>query len=262
MNIFNSSLVLGLITSVAAFATFSVPAQAGERYATPPNIILSSNLTAPWLMQMSARPIRGDRIRYVAPKQQVRHYTPDRYKSNESLHGQRLTHIATPQRTQQQKRKPVQRGLDPRFLPQIVNYQSEHKAGTIIISTNDKYLYLVMNDGQARRYGVGVGKQGFTWSGTQKITRKAKWPGWTPPAEMIAREKKKGRILPAHMPGGPENPLGARALYLGSTMYRIHGTTQPWSIGLNISSGCIRMRNEDVTDLYQRVKVGTKVVVL
>ena len=113
----------------------------------------------------------------------------------------------------------------------------------------------------ARRYGVGVGKPGFGWSGTHHVSRKAEWPGWTPPKEMIAREAAKGHYLPVHMEGGPNNPLGARALYLGSTLYRIHGTNAPWTIGHNVSSGCIRMRNEDVLDLYDRVHVGTRVVV-
>lgn len=273
MSKINSSVCAKVITCAVAIASFtsvtqfSNVAMANDRYATPPDIILSSNLNTPWLMQMSNKSARQGHRRFAAPGQKVHHNTPNRYRNNNYLQGrlnyqgQRLTYSAQPQQLSTKQRQ-VLRGMDPRFLPQVVNYQSDHKAGTIIISTDHKYLFLVMENGKARRYGVGVGKQGFTWSGTEKITRKAKWPGWTPPAEMIEREKKKGRILPAHMPGGPENPLGARALYLGSTMYRIHGTTQPWSIGLNISSGCIRMRNEDVTDLYQRVKVGAKVVVL
>lgn len=152
--------------------------------------------------------------------------------------------------------------LDPVWLPQTVQYRSAHAPGTIVIDTRAKFLYLVGRDGQAIRYGVGVGKEGFSWRGTERVTRKAEWPGWTPPREMIARERAKGVILPAHMPGGPENPLGARALYLGSTLYRIHGTNQPWTIGTAVSSGCIRMRNEDVIDLYGRVPVGAKVVVI
>ncbi|WP_420844773.1 L,D-transpeptidase [Jiella avicenniae] len=152
--------------------------------------------------------------------------------------------------------------IDPKFLPQDVAYTGHEKPGTIVIDSRSHFLYLVGEKGTARRYGVGTGKEGFGWSGTHRVSRKAEWPGWTPPAQMIAREKKKGRILPAHMPGGPANPLGARAMYLGSTLYRIHGTNQPWTIGRNVSSGCIRMRNEDVTDLYGRVPVGTKVVVL
>ncbi len=151
--------------------------------------------------------------------------------------------------------------MDPVFLPQTVAYDGPEASGTIIIDTNERFLYLVQSNGTAKRYGVGVGKPGFEWAGTHKITRKAEWPGWTPPSEMIEREKAKGRILPIHMEGGPNNPLGARALYLGSTLYRIHGTNAPWTIGRAVSSGCIRMRNEDVMDLYGRVGVGTKVVV-
>ena len=155
----------------------------------------------------------------------------------------------------------VKRGVDPAFLPATVPYETAHAKGTIIINTNTRYLYLVLGNGQARRFGVGVGKSGFEWSGTEKISRKAEWPSWRPPAEMIAREREKGRDLPVFMEGGPANPLGARALYLGSTLYRIHGTNQPWSIGQAVSSGCIRMRNEDVIELYERVPVGAKVVV-
>ena len=147
--------------------------------------------------------------------------------------------------------------LKKKFLPTIVSYSSQEKPGTIIINTSKKYLYLVMGDGKAKRYGIGVGRDGFRWSGTQKITRKREWPGWTPPAEMRQREPN----LPKFMKGGPDNPLGARAMYLGSTLYRIHGTAQPWTVGTNVSSGCIRLRNQDIEDLYSRVKVGTKVIV-
>ncbi|WP_244631206.1 L,D-transpeptidase [Aureimonas sp. ME7] len=155
-----------------------------------------------------------------------------------------------------------QRGLDPRFLPQMVDYRGGHAPGTIVIDPSQHFLYHVEAGGRAKRYGVGVGKEGFGWSGSETVSRKAEWPGWTPPAEMIRREAAKGRYLPAHMPGGVENPLGARALYLGSTLYRIHGTNQPSTIGHSVSSGCIRMRNEDVIDLYERVGVGTRVIVL
>uniref|UniRef100_UPI0028963013 L,D-transpeptidase n=1 Tax=Tianweitania sp. TaxID=2021634 RepID=UPI0028963013 len=146
--------------------------------------------------------------------------------------------------------------------PQMVAYDGGHKPGTIVIDTQSKFLYLVESDGQARRYGVGVGKEDFGWTGSETISNKREWPTWTPPAEMRAREKAKGKILPVTMEGGPANPLGARALYLGSTLYRIHGTNAPWTVGTNVSSGCIRMRNEDVTDLYERVRIGTKVVVI
>ncbi|MBL4727699.1 MAG: L,D-transpeptidase [Rhizobiaceae bacterium] len=158
--------------------------------------------------------------------------------------------------------KPRGKKFNPELMPQVVNYSSSHKAGTLIVDTQTRFLFLVMKDGSARRYGIGVGKPGFEWAGKHKVSRKAEWPTWTPPKEMIAREAKKGHYIPNFMKGGPKNPLGARALYLGSTLYRIHGTNQPWSIGKAVSSGCIRMRNEDVMDLYERVKVGTQVVVI
>ena len=152
-------------------------------------------------------------------------------------------------------------GLDSKFLPQVVSYSGPEKPGTIVVDTANRFLYLVEGNGKARRYGIGVGRQGFTWRGTQIVSRKAKWPSWTPPARMIARERLKGRLLPAHMKGGPNNPLGARALYLGSSLFRIHGTNKQWNIGTAQSSGCFRMRNEDVIDLYERVPVGTRVIV-
>ncbi len=169
--------------------------------------------------------------------------------------------IAAPRRASA-PRPAAPRAMDPAFLPQEVAYDGGHAPGTIVVDTRRHYLYHVEPGGRAMRYGVGVGKEGFGWSGTHRITRKAEWPTWTPPAEMIVRERAKGRILPARMEGGEANPLGARALYLGSTLYRIHGTNQPWTIGQSVSSGCIRMRNEDVIDLYERVGVGTRVVVL
>ncbi|PCI04667.1 MAG: hypothetical protein COB78_06675 [Hyphomicrobiales bacterium] len=158
--------------------------------------------------------------------------------------------------------KPRGKKYNSELLPQVVSYSGGHKAGTLIVNTQTRFLYLVMRDGSARRYGIGVGKPGFEWSGKHKVSRKAEWPTWTPPKEMIKREAAKGHYIPDFMKGGPKNPLGARALYLGSTLYRIHGTNQPWSIGKAVSSGCIRMRNEDVMDLYERVKVGTQVVVI
>ncbi|WP_425283740.1 L,D-transpeptidase [Devosia soli] len=148
------------------------------------------------------------------------------------------------------------RGGSP-IKKQIVDYSTNYKPGTIVVETGERRLYLVMEDGKALQYGIGVGRDGFTWSGTHRITRKAEWPGWTPPAAM----RKRVPDLPAYMPGGPENPLGARALYIGSTLYRVHGTSEPWSIGQAVSSGCIRLTNDDVTDLYERVKVGALIVV-
>jgi lipoprotein-anchoring transpeptidase ErfK/SrfK len=148
--------------------------------------------------------------------------------------------------------------LPARFKRQIVSYPTHEAPGTIIIDTPHTYLYYVLGGGQAIRYGIGIGREGFTWSGVQSVTRKAEWPDWTPPAEMIARQP----YLPRYMAGGPGNPLGARAMYLGGTVYRIHGTNAPETIGTRVSSGCIRLTNQDVTDLYSRVSVGTKVKVL
>ena len=141
---------------------------------------------------------------------------------------------------------------------QVVDYRTGEAPGTIVIDTPNTYLYLVLGNGKAMRYGIGVGREGFTWSGTQTITRKQEWPDWTPPPEMLRRQP----YLPRFMAGGPGNPLGARAMYLGGSVYRIHGTNDPSTIGHRVSSGCIRLTNEDVTDLYSRVNVGTKVVVL
>ena len=142
-----------------------------------------------------------------------------------------------------------------------VRFDGPYTPGTIIIDTSERRLYHVMGNGKAMRYGVGVGRDGFTWQGKNRISRKAEWPGWTPPEVMRRREAAKGRILPRYMEGGPNNPLGARAMYIGSTIYRIHGTNQPWTIGKAMSSGCIRMANDDVRHLYERVDIGTRVVV-
>jgi len=144
------------------------------------------------------------------------------------------------------------------YRRQEVDYSGREAPGTIVIDTPQKFLFLVEPGGRAIRYGVGVGRPGFEWSGAKTITRKAEWPGWTPPPQMMLRRPD----LPAHMDGGPDNPLGARALYLGSSLYRIHGTNEPETIGHDVSSGCIRMMNEDVIDLYDRVRVGTKVIVI
>lgn len=147
-----------------------------------------------------------------------------------------------------------QQGAVPR---QVVAYPGRHAPGTIVVSTSERRLYLVQRGGTAIRYGVGVGRPGFTWGGSMSVTRKAEWPGWTPPPQMLKRRPD----LPRHMKGGPDNPLGARALYLGSSLYRIHGSNEPDTIGQAVSSGCIRMTNADVIDLYARVNVGARVVV-
>jgi len=148
--------------------------------------------------------------------------------------------------------------MPARLKRQTVSYATREPRGTVIIDTPNTYLYYVLGGGQAIRYGIGVGRDGFTWAGVQNISKMAEWPDWTPPPEMIARQP----YLPRHMAGGPGNPLGARAMYLGGTVYRIHGTNAPETIGTHVSSGCIRLTNQDVSDLYSRVNVGTKVVVL
>jgi lipoprotein-anchoring transpeptidase ErfK/SrfK len=159
------------------------------------------------------------------------------------------------------QRQPANAGAVASVSPiprEVVTYSSKERPGTIIINSPERRLYLVLDDGTALRYGVGVGRPGFEWGGIHSITRKQEWPGWTPPAQM----RKRRPDLPAYMAGGIQNPLGARAMYLGSTLYRIHGSNEPQTIGQAVSSGCIRMTNEDVTDLYERLKVGTKVVII
>jgi lipoprotein-anchoring transpeptidase ErfK/SrfK len=144
------------------------------------------------------------------------------------------------------------------FRRQVVDYSTRELAGTVIVDTPNTFLYLVLGGGKAIRYGIGVGREGFTWSGVQMVTKKTEWPDWTPPTEMIARQP----YLPRFTAGGPGNPMGARAMYLGGTIYRIHGTNDPTTIGKHVSSGCIRLTNEDVSDLYDRIPVGAKIVVL
>ncbi|AYC99763.1 L,D-transpeptidase [Neorhizobium sp. NCHU2750] len=279
-------LALGL---AALFSNSTLDAaQADDRYRERPPVVVSPDLTAPWLMQLGAKP-QGQA--YRQPQQKMRpqvvvaphsYYpaAPGRPGTEQAVaQEQAMQQTAQPARAPivrhgifgntwevepvaMRPNQPAPSHLDPQFLPQIVTYESKEKPGTIIIDTNSRFLYLVMEGGKAKRYGVGVGKPGFEWAGAHTVTRKAEWPSWTPPKDMIDREAAKGHYLPARMEGGPANPLGARAMYLGSTLYRIHGTNAPWTIGNAVSSGCIRMRNEDVTDLYGRVPVGTKVIVI
>jgi len=242
-------------TGLVLFAALTAPAGAQGRYSEPPPIMVSPEISSPWVMQLrnvqrmppqqrQAAPVARPAVQPAAASQQMRqHYQP-------------------PQTTGRRPKDYSHLQFDPRFLPQEVHYEGKQPAGTIVVDTKQKYLYLVLKSGMARRYGVGVGKDGFGWTGSHKVTNKREWPDWRPPAEMIQREKAQGRTLPVHMAGGPDNPLGARALYLGSTLYRIHGTNAPWTIGQSVSSGCIRMRNEDVIDLYERVSVGANVVVI
>ena len=251
-----------LLPLAGAAALLAAPAHAGDRYAERPPVVVSPDLSAPWVLQLqgapramrqSPQPVEQPRMRYRQPL--ARQFAPDQT---------RTAAVPRPAAGQGQPRRTIMvpKQMNPIYLPQEVAYDGREKPGTIVIDTHQNFLYLVQKDGKARRYGVGTGKPGFEWAGTHKVTEKREWPDWRPPAEMIAREKAKGKYLPAHLPGGLDNPLGARALYLGSTLYRIHGTNQPWTIGGAVSSGCIRMRNEDVVDLYERVPVGTTVEVI
>ncbi|KQV34072.1 hypothetical protein ASE23_03050 [Rhizobium sp. Root73] len=248
-----------LILATSMLVAFTSLAEAQDRYQNRPPVVISPDLTAPWVTQLGGKPERVvyRQQRPIAVQQPAATRKQYLFQKRVQRSGAGVAQPVAMTRAQ----RPV-RQLDPQFLPQTVAYDSKEKVGTIVIDTNNRFLYLVTGNGEARRYGVGVGKPGFEWAGAHKVTRKAEWPNWTPPAEMRAREAAKGHYLPVRMDGGPENPLGARAMYLGSTLYRIHGTNAPWTIGYAVSSGCIRMRNEDVTDLYERVKVGTKVVVI
>ncbi|MER0238836.1 L,D-transpeptidase [Fulvimarina sp. MAC8] len=281
------ALTLAALLAAASFGTTVSPAEADQRYYQRQPVVAPQHARNAWLQQLK----RSQRVNAAGvvfggapPRQHVRSgrsiFSPDPFGTRQVIRRQPPAPRYAPQppapRQAAQPRYPrsaatwqapvrevaPRRVISPEFLPQRVPYQTHQSVGTIVIDTNARFLYHVEANGMAMRYGVGVGKPGFEWRGTHKITAKKEWPSWTPPKEMIAREKKKGRILPAFMPGGVENPLGARALYLGSTLYRIHGTNQPWTIGQAVSSGCIRMRNQDVEDLYQRARVGTKVVVL
>jgi lipoprotein-anchoring transpeptidase ErfK/SrfK len=242
--------------------------------ASEPNVIYAdqpAQRSAPPMRTASAdRNMGGGFIQFLfgdGPQQGGGYQQPPVYQQQPSYESRRpLLPQAEPQQAypqqsypqQEEASDPTQRPFDPKFEKQMVEYHGKEGAGTIVVDTPNKFLFLVQGDGKALRYGIGVGKPGFMWSGVKQITAKREWPDWTPPAEMLQRRPD----LPRHMEGGPQNPLGARAMYLGSTLYRIHGSNEPWTIGTNVSSGCIRMRNQDVEDLYGRVNVGTRVIVL
>ncbi|WP_429812270.1 L,D-transpeptidase [Ensifer sp. B1-9] len=251
-----------LLIAASVLTLFAGSALAQDRYQNRPPVVVSPDLTAPWVMQLGGQQAGTRQVIY---RQQIPAATRKQYYQGQLAQPQVKRRVVNPliqPANAMRAQRPVKSRFDPQFLPQTVSYETKEKAGTIVIDTNNRFLYLVTGNGEARRYGVGVGKPGFEWAGAHKVTRKAEWPSWTPPQEMITREAAKGHYLPARMDGGPENPLGARAMYLGSTLYRIHGTNAPWTIGYAVSSGCIRMRNEDVVDLYERVKVGTRVIVI
>ncbi|MEL6751267.1 MAG: L,D-transpeptidase [Pseudomonadota bacterium] len=240
-----------LSLATAAGFLMLAPAQAGQRYAAPPPVVLSPDLTSTWTLQLQPPSTRTPRVSrsqqaLLRPSRKTR-------KVRRAAFSQPKTAL----------RRTIEAPIDTALLPTTVAWNGNDRPGTLIVDTPQRRLFLVLPNGQARRYAIGVGKPGFEWAGTHKVTRKKEWPSWTPPKEMIARVKREqGRDLPTFMEGGPNNPMGARALYLGSTIYRIHGTNQAWSIGKAVSSGCIRMKNEDVMDLYERVPVGATVRVI
>lgn len=244
-------VLLALFACTAASAPSA--SYAAPRYVTP--------TTPPMVVMAPAQQPRrsnlgGGFIEFLfgarGPQPQVAAPPPNLYPTSRPVYANAPAADPMPNQRSQNFR------MDPRFLRQEVAYDGKQSPGTIVIDTPNHFLYLVEEDGKALRYGIGVGRPGFTWSGTHTISAKKEWPDWVPPKEMLKRQP----YLPHMMAGGPNNPLGARALYIGSTLYRIHGSNEPWTIGHNVSSGCIRMRNADVIDLYGRVKVGTKVVVL
>jgi lipoprotein-anchoring transpeptidase ErfK/SrfK len=245
-----------LMLAGMAMVAIAPPALAGERRVERPPVVVSPDLSAPWVMQLGRTPgtIVPRRLKTTAAAEER-----SRRRVEALLGGADTMRTASVRAPASRDIRPA---IDPKYLPQQVAWDGGQEPGTIIIDTNQNFLFLVEANGMARRYGVGTGKPGFEWAGEHRITGKREWPDWRPPPEMIERERASGRALPAFMPGGPENPLGARALYIGSTLYRIHGTNQPWTIGGRVSSGCIRLRNEDVVDLYERVRVGAKVIVI
>ena len=254
-----SACVLGAISSPAA-AQSTQPSDpkavyAGQEPASPPVPLRvayaeRSNMGGGFVEFLFGGGNAGPAPGYAAPA--------PRYELTPAPRDPQMMMPEQDQSYRQQVGEPARPGFDPKFEKQMVEYHGHESTGTIVIDTPNKFLYLVEGNGRAMRYGIGVGKPGFTWSGVKQISAKREWPDWTPPSEMLKRRPD----LPRHMEGGPENPLGARAMYLGSTLYRIHGSNEPWTIGTNVSSGCIRMRNEDVIDLYGRVNVGTRVIVL
>jgi lipoprotein-anchoring transpeptidase ErfK/SrfK len=250
------NLTLALLAGASFLSIGVYPAAAFDGAAGEPNVIYANDPQATAVRSNMG----GGFIQFLfGDTPQSRRY----YEQQQPVYQQQPSYYvpqgeAQPMPGQAEAYDPTQRPFDPKFEKQEVEYRTKEGRGTIVIDTPNKFLYLVEGDGRALRYGIGVGKPGFAWSGVKTISAKREWPDWTPPAEMLQRRPD----LPRHMAGGPENPLGARAMYLGSTLYRIHGSNEPWTIGTNVSSGCIRMRNPDVIDLYGRVNVGAKVIVL
>jgi lipoprotein-anchoring transpeptidase ErfK/SrfK len=246
-------LVLPAFTILLASSAASVPALARDLMPPTPPMVVAAQ--AP----QTRSNLGGGLIQYVLGGASRENYigAPQGGHSEPSLTVEQHTAYANRSDPSLEQPRPNHE-INPQFLPREVAYETKETPGTIVVDTPNHFLYLVEGDGKAMRYGIGVGRPGFTWAGVHKITGKKEWPDWVPPKEMIQRQP----YLPHFMAGGPDNPLGARAMYIGGTLYRIHGSNQPWTIGHNVSSGCIRLRNADVIDLYNHVKVGAKVVVL
>ena len=247
-----TALVAGLFASTGALAQPISIAPPGQTMAPPPRMVV--------MVPAPPRPnLGGGFIEYLFGGQAAQPQPqppPQAAYPNPAQGGQPIYVNTAPAADPMLEQQGY--AVDPRFQRQEVDYHGKEEPGTVVIDTPQHFLYLVEPGAKAIRYGIGVGRPGFTWSGEHSITGKKEWPDWVPPKEMLVRQP----ALPHFMAGGPKNPLGARALYLGSTLYRIHGSNEPWTIGQNVSSGCIRMRNVDVIDLYGRVKIGTKVVVM
>jgi lipoprotein-anchoring transpeptidase ErfK/SrfK len=262
----SGKIILALLASVFCLCFTGEASAIDASSSTEPNVIYARRPAPPVRMASSERSnMGGGFIEFLFGDlpQGGRYRQPVYQQQPDYGYGGRRTLLPPmdPQHSMRREEEvvdPAQYRLDPKFEKQVVEYHGKENPGTIVIDTPNKFLFLVQGDGKALRYGVGVGRPGFTWSGVKTISAKKEWPAWTPPPEMLARRPD----LPRYMEGGPDNPLGARAMYLGSSLYRIHGSNEPWTIGTNVSSGCIRMRNEDVIDLYGRVGVGAKVVVI
>jgi lipoprotein-anchoring transpeptidase ErfK/SrfK len=255
----NQAVAQALATSAAALPEPSViyAGQPAPRPAAPVRMASAdqNNMGGGFIQFLFGdAPPQGDHYRQQPGYQQQPSYQQQSYPSQRPM----MLQGEPQQAGRQDPGEPAHPAFDPKFEKQLVDYTGKESAGTIVVDTPNKFLFLVQGNGKAMRYGIGVGRPGFTWSGVKQISAKKEWPDWTPPSEMLARRPD----LPRHMEGGPQNPLGARAMYLGSTLYRIHGSNEPWTIGTNVSSGCIRMRNEDVIDLYGRVNVGARVIVI
>ena len=252
---FFAAILLALVTALPALAqTQGAPKSSNSRSLLPPGAWFFGGQQEP----PPPPPAFAQQPQASAPQTQAVR-PPGAVGTNQQLGQQSATAdsvMTLPPEDQPETGEPKE--LPPNLKRQLVDFTSKEPAGTIIIDTGHTYLYLVLGKGKALRYGIGVGREGFTWSGTERVSRMKEWPDWFPPKEMIDRQP----YLPRMMAGGPGNPLGARALYLGNTLYRIHGTNQPSTIGKFVSSGCIRLLNADIEDLYSRVQVGSRVVVL